>query len=193
MSAHPNRPPAGHDHAVELRVLDPGGPDLTFTWQIRDGHSHLLASGQVAGAPNTPELAGWRYHAFTDAAHTAITALQDLEAIRRSTTTASRPRICDFCAVTLAAWRYPAHADQLNTVLIGDALVIIPGGDWHACPACHLLVETGGWDTLSKRAGLPPDQGAALWASFRASRSGPAIPLGRGLGPAGHSHRGPDR
>ena len=79
MSAHPNRD-ADQIPAVELRVLDPGGQDLTFSWQVLDGHGQLLATGQVAGAPNTPELAGWRYHAFTDAAQAAITALQDLEA-----------------------------------------------------------------------------------------------------------------
>jgi len=77
---------------VELRVLDPGGRHLTFTWQVLDRHGHLLASGQVAGAPNPPELAGWRYHAFTDAAQAAITALQDLEATQRKPATGGHDR-----------------------------------------------------------------------------------------------------
>ncbi len=183
MSAHP----ANQGPAVEVRVLDFGGQHLTFTWQVRDAHGHLLASGQVAGAPNTPELAGWRYHAFTDAAHAAITALQDLEAAqrrpdpdahdRRHADPARRARTCDFCAAAPAAWRYPTRGGQLTTVLIGDALVIVPGGDWHACPACHLLVEAGQWDTLSEQARLPHDRGAALWASFQTSRAGTPIPL----------------
>jgi hypothetical protein len=175
MSAHPKRPSANQVPAVELRVLDPGGRHLTFTWQVRDGHGHLLATGQVAGAPNTPELAGWRYHAFTDAAQAAITALQDLEAAQRDA--AGRARTCDFCAAAPAAWRYPARGGRLNTVLIGNVLVIVPGGDWHACPACHHLVEEEQWDTLSARARLPGDQGAALWATFRAARAGAATPL----------------
>jgi hypothetical protein len=54
MSAHPTRPPANQGPAVELRVVDPGGQHLTFSWQVRDRHGHLLASGQVADAPNTP-------------------------------------------------------------------------------------------------------------------------------------------
>jgi hypothetical protein len=86
-------------------------------------------------------------------------------------------RICDFCAAAPAAWRYPTRHGQLATVLIGDALVVVPGGDWHACPACHLLVEAGKWDTLSARARLPHDQGAALWASFQAGRAGTPTPL----------------
>jgi hypothetical protein len=171
MSAHPQRPPADRFPAVELRVLDPGGQHLTLTWQVRDGHGHLLASGQVAGAPNTPQLAGWRYHAFTDAAQAAISALQDLEAAQRGAA-ARHDRTCDFCAAAPAAWRYPTQRGQLNTVLIGDTLVIIPGGDWHACPACHLLVQASRWEALSVRARLPHDQGAALWASFQASRAG---------------------
>jgi hypothetical protein len=187
VSAHPKRPPADQGPAVELRVLDPGGQDLAFTWQVRDRHGHLLASGQVAGAPNTPELAGWRYHAFTDAAHAAITALQDLEAPQRRPAAgdhdhrgadpARRARICDFCAAAPAAWRYPTRGGQLATVLLGEVLVIIPGGDWHACPACHLLVQAGQWDALSARARLPHDQGAALWASFQAARAGTPTPL----------------
>jgi len=128
MSAHP----ANQVPAVELRVLDPGGQHLTFTWQVRDGHGHLLATGQVAGAPNTPQLAGWRY---------------------------------------------PARGGQLATVLIGDTLVIVPGGDWYACPPCHHLVEAGQWDALSARARLPLDQGAALWATFQACRAGTPTPL----------------
>jgi hypothetical protein len=187
----PARPSANQTPAVELRVLDPGGQHLAFTWQVRDGHGHLLASGQVAGAPNTAELAGWRYHAFTDAAQAAITALQDLEATQRrpaaghdrhSTHATGRARICDFCAAAPAAWRYPTRGGQLAMVLIGDALVVLPGGDWHACPACHLLVQAGQWDALSGRARLPHDQGAALWATFQAARAGRPTPLD----PQGH-------
>jgi len=171
---------------VELRVADPGGRHLTFTWQVLGGHGHLLASGQVAGAPNTPELAGWRYHAFTEAAQAAITALQALEATQRRpdpaghdhhAAPARRVRTCDFCAAAPAAWRYPTRGGQLNTVLIGDALVIVPGGDWYACPACYLLVQAGKWDTLSARARLPLGQGAALWATFQACRAGSPTPL----------------
>jgi hypothetical protein len=163
---------------VELRILDPGGQDLAFTWQILDGHGHLLASGQVAGAPNTPQLAGWRYHAFTDAAHAAITALlQHLEATQRPPSPGGRARTCDFCAATPAAWRYPVWGGQLAPVLIGEVLVVIPGGDWYACPACRHLVEAGQWDTLSERARLPQDRGAALWASFQTSRAGAPILL----------------
>ncbi len=173
----PAPPPANQVPAVELRVTDPGGQHLAFTWQVRDGQGQLLASGQVAGAPNTPQLAGWRYHAFTDAAQAAITALQHLEAAQRRPAAARHDRPCDFCAVAPAAWRYPARGDRLTTVLIGDALVVVPGGDWHACPACHHLVDAGQWDALSARARLPHDQGAALWASFQAGRAGKPIPL----------------
>jgi hypothetical protein len=184
MSAHPKRPAADQAPAVELRVTDPGRQDLAFTWQVRDGHGQLLASGQVAGAPNTPEFAGWRYHAFTDAAQAAIAALQDLEAAQRRPATAGTggARICDFCAAAPAAWRYPTQRDQLTTVLLGDTLVIVPGGDWHACPACHLLVQAGKWDTLSAKARLSRDQGAALWATFQACRAGTPTPLD----PQGH-------
>ncbi len=183
----PAQPSANQAPAVEVRVLDPGGKRLAFTWQVRDGHGRLLARGEVAGAPNTPELAGWRYQAFTEAAQAAITALKDLEAADRTRTaadhgptTAEPTRTCDFCAATPAAWRYPARDDRLATVRMGDALVIVPGGDWTACPGCHLLVEAGKWDTLSVRARLPRDQGEALWAAFRAMRVGPALPLDRG-------------
>jgi hypothetical protein len=182
MSAHHKRPAANQPPGVELRVLDPGGQHLTLTWQVRDRHGHLLATGQVAGAPNTPRLAGWRYHAFTDAAQAAITALQALEATQRRPGTGGpdprgadptrRARTCDFCAATPAVWRYPTRGDQLTTVRIGEVLVIVPGGDWHACPACHQLVQAGRWEALSVRARLPHDQGAALWASFQAARAG---------------------
>jgi hypothetical protein len=183
MSPHPsaNQPPP-----VEVRVLDPGGHTLTFTWQVRDGHGRLLATGQVAGAPNTPELAGWRYQAFTEAAQAAITALKDLEAADRTPssgdrapTTAEGAHTCDFCAAAPAAWRYPARSDRLATVRLGGALVVVPGGDWYACPGCHLLVEAGTWASLSERARLPREQGEALWATFRAMRAGPALPLDR--------------
>jgi hypothetical protein len=183
MSAHP----ANQVPAVELRVVDPGGQHLTLTWQVIDRHGHLLATGQVAGAPNTPQLAGWRYHAFTDAAQAAITALQDLEATQRrpaadhdarpSCVGSGRARICDFCAAAPAAWRYPTRGGQLNLVVLGEVLVIVPGGDWHACPTCHHLVEARRWDALSARARLPHDQGAALWATFQAARAGTPIPL----------------
>jgi hypothetical protein len=172
MNAHPSQVPA-----VELRVLDPGGQHLTLTWQVRDRHGQLLATGQVAGAPNTPQLAGWRYHAFTDAAQAAISALQDLEAAQRGADPARRVRTCDFCAAAAAAWRYPTQRGQLTTVLLGDTLVIVPGGDWHACPACHHLVQAGQWDTLSAKARLPHDQGAALWATFQAPRASTPTPL----------------
>jgi hypothetical protein len=181
---------------VELRVLDPGGQHLTLTWQVRDRHGHLLASGQVAGAPNTPQLAGWRYHAFTDAAQAAIVALQDLEAPQRrpgagdpaprGADPTRRVRTCDFCAAAPATWRYPTRGGQPLTVRIGEVLVIVPGGDWHACPACHHLVQASQWDALSVRARLPHDQGAALWASFQASRAGTPTPLG----PPGHDDQG---
>jgi hypothetical protein len=179
MSAHPKRD-VDQVPAVELRVLDPGGQHLTLTWQVRDGHGQLLATGQVAGAPNIPQLAGWRYHAFTDAAQAAISALQDLETAQRqpaATDPSRRARTCDFCAAAPAAWRYPTRGGQPATVLLGDTLVIIPGGDWHACPACHHLVQASRWDALSARARLPHDQGAALWASFQAARAGTPTPL----------------
>jgi hypothetical protein len=170
--------------AVEIRLLDPGDA-LAFTWQVRDGRGRLLAHGQVAGAPNTPELAGWRYQAFTEAAQAAITALKDLEATDRPPTTADRGHpaatagpapTCDFCAAAPAAWRYSAKRDAI-TVRLQDALVVLHGGDWYACPACHLLVEAGKWAALSERAHLPANQGDALWVTFRASRTGPASPL----------------
>ncbi len=187
MSAHRKRPSANQVPAVELRVIDPCGQQLTFTWQVLGGHGHLLASGQVAGAPNTAELAGWRYHAFAEAAKAAIAALQDLEATRRragasdhdrhSTHRSGHARTCDFCAAAPATWRYPTRGDRLATVLIGKVLVIVPGGDWHACPACHDLVQAEQWDALSARARLAGDQGAALWATFQASRAGSPTPL----------------
>ncbi len=55
--------------------------------------------------------------------------------------------------------------------------MIVPGGDWYACPACYLLVQAGKWDTLSARARLPLGQGAALWATFQACRAGSPTPL----------------
>ncbi len=195
MSAHRKRPAANQIPAVELPVIDPGGQQPTFTWQVLGGHGHLLASGQVAGAPTTAEFAGWRYHAFAEAAQAAIAALQDLEATqrkpatgghdRRSTHGSGRVRICDFCADAPAAWRYLTRGGQLATVLIGDALVIVPGGDWHACPACPHLIQAEQWDALSTRARLPGDQSAALWASFQAGRAGTPTPLD----PQGHDDR----
>jgi hypothetical protein len=186
MSTHPNWPPANQTPAVELRVLDPGGDHLSFTWQIRNGHGHLLASGQVAGAP--PQLGGWRYHALADAAHAAITALQDLEATQPPASPAGHgaastrgARTCDFCAAAPAAWRYPIRGGHLAPVLVGEVLVIVPGGDWYACPPCHHLVQAGRWDALSAKAHLPHQQGAALWATFQAARAGNPTPL--------HPHR----
>jgi hypothetical protein len=88
-----------------------------------------------------------------------------------------RARVCDFCAAAPAAWRYPTRRGQLNLVVLGEVLVIVPGGDWHACPACHHLVQAGKWDALSAKARLPHDQGAALWASFQAGRAGTPTPL----------------
>jgi hypothetical protein len=169
---------------VEVRVLDPGGQQLAFTWQIRDGHGRPLAEGQVVGAPNTPEFAGWRYQAFTEAAEIAIAALQDLEAADHTPSVSDGPpgaaigeqEHCNFCAAPSAIWRYPARPDPI-TVRVQDALVLLHGGDWHACPACYLLVEAGKWDALSERARLPLDQGEALWATFRAHRTGEAQPL----------------
>jgi hypothetical protein len=169
----------------EIRVTDPNEEGLAFTWQARDHHGQV-ATGHAAGAPNTPELSGWRYQAFTEAAQAAITALRDLEAADRIASTgdhgqatAQQARTCDFCAAPPAAWRFPARGDRLATVRLGEVLVVVPGGDWYACAACYLLVEAGGWDSLSERARLPADQGEALWATFRAMRAGPALPLDR--------------
>jgi hypothetical protein len=170
MSPHHLNPsrPTNPTPAVELRILDPGGDHLTLVWQVRNGYGHLLASGQTAGAP--VQAGGWRYHALADAAHAAITALQHLEATQR-------PRTCDFCATAPAAWRYPTRRGQLTPILGGDALVIVPGGDWYACPTCHHLVQAGQWQALSAKAHLPAGQGAALWAAFRAARTGNPVPL----------------
>jgi hypothetical protein len=185
MTAHPSRPPGNPTPAVELRVLDPGGDHLTLIWQLRNGYGHLLASGQAAGAPL--EAGGWRYHALADAAQAAIDALQDLEAPQptpspsegdqHSTHQSQRARTCDFCATAPAAWRYPTRGGQLASVLAGEVLVIVPGGDWYAYPPCHHLVQTGQWEALSAKARLPRDQGAALWAAFRAARTGSPVPL----------------
>jgi hypothetical protein len=87
-----------------------------------------------------------------------------------------REPTCDFCAAAPAAWRYPARPDAV-TVRTDDALVILQGGDWYACPVCSSLIEAAMWDALSQRAGLPLGQGEALWATFWASRTGPALPL----------------
>jgi hypothetical protein len=58
-----------------------------------------------------------------------------------------------------------------NAVRMGDALVIVVGT---LVRLPRLLLPRGGrlWDTLSGRARLPLDQGAALWVSFQASRAG---------------------
>ncbi len=182
----PTRPPANQTPAVELQVLDPGGRHLTLTWQVLNGHGHLLASGQVAGAPNTPELAGWRYHAFTEAAKAAVTALKELEGLKpadprpapddpAAAQSWQRRLVCDFCTRQPATYRYPTR--HAGIVQISSAVVVMPGGDWLACPACHLLVEAQQWDTLSAWANLSAQHGAVLWAYFRQCRSGPAVPL----------------
>ena len=170
---------------AQVRVIDPGAPHLTFTWQTDDGHGHQ-ATGQLAGAPPEPEFAGWRYHAFTEAAEAAINALKELEGLEAADSkpapddpataeSSQRRLVCDFCADHPAAYRYPTR--RAGIVPIGDAVVVLPGGDWLACPACHLLVEAQQWDTLSARAKLSTEHGAALWACFRKCRSGPAVPL----------------
>jgi hypothetical protein len=169
---------------AQVRVVDPGGSHLAFTWHARDGHGHQ-ASGQLAGAPAEPELAGWRYQAFAEAAEAAIAALKQLEGLAADHRPApadpaaaeSSPRrlVCDFCAERTAAYRYPTR--RAGMVRIGGAVVVLPGGDWLACLTCQLLVEAGQWASLSTRAGLSAEQGAALWACFRACRGGPAVPL----------------
>ena len=190
MSAHPKRPAASQTPAVELRVLDPGGRPLAFTWQVLGGHGQLLASGQVAGAPPEPEVAGWRYQAFTEAfteaADAAVNALKELEGLKATgpkpapddpaaAKSSKRRLVCDFCADRPATYRYPTR--RAGIVHISCAVVVMPGGDWLACPACHLLVEAQQWDTLSARARLSAKYGAVLWAYFRRCRSGPAVPL----------------
>ncbi len=174
-----------HEQAstAEIRVIDPGGSHLVFTWQARDGRGHQ-ASGQLAGAPPEPELAGWRYQAFREAAEAAVNALKELEGLQAANRTpapdnlagsSKRRLVCDFCADQTAAYRYPVR--RAGMVRIGGAVVVLPGGDWLACLTCHLLVEAGQWASLSTRARLSAEQGAALWAGFRQCRSGPAIPL----------------
>jgi hypothetical protein len=186
MSAHPKRPTASQTPTVELRVLDPGGQPLTFTWQVLDRHGQLLASGQVAGAPPKPEVAGWRYQAFTEAADAAVNALKELEGLKATdpkpapddpaaAKSSKRRLVCDFCADQPATYRYPTR--RAGIVHISSAVVVMPGGDWLTCPACHLLVEAQQWDTLSARANLSAKYGAVLWAYFRQCRSGPAVPL----------------
>jgi hypothetical protein len=168
---------------AQVWVLDPGGSHLAFTWHAHDGHGHQ-ATGQLAGAPPEPELAGWRYQAFTEAAAAAVAALKQLEGLAaadRKPVPDDPPRssrrrlVCDFCAERTAAYRYPTR--RAGMVRIGGAVVVLPGGDWLACLTCQLLVEAGQWDSLSTQARLSAEQGAALWACFRACRSGPAIPL----------------
>jgi hypothetical protein len=178
------REPREQAPAAEVRVVDPGGSHLAFTWHAHDGHGHQT-SGQLAGAPAEPEFAGWRYQAFREAAEAAIAALKQLEGLAADRTPApddpaaagssKRRLVCDFCADQTAAYRYPTRRGGM--VRIGGAVVVLPGGDWLACSACQLLVEAGPWDSLSTRARLSAEQGAALWACFRACRSGPAVPL----------------
>lgn len=166
---------------AEIRVLDLGGSHLAFTWQAFDGRGHQ-ASGQLAGAPPEPELAGWRYQAFTEAAEAAVQVLKELEGLHARETapddlagSSKRRLVCDFCAEQTAAYRYPAR--RVGMVRLGGAVVVLPGGDWLACLTCHLLVEAGQWASLSTRARLSAEQGTALWAGFRQCRSGPAVPL----------------
>jgi hypothetical protein len=171
---------------AQVQVIDPGAPHLVLLWQAHDGHGHQ-ASGQLAGAPPTPEAAGWRYQTFTEAAQAAVDALQDLEGLSKATVpeptphdpaTAGAPArrpVCDFCAEQPAAWRYPTRRDGL--IPVGGVALVLPAGDWLACPACHQLVEAGLWLALSIRARLSAEHGAVLWAYFRETRGGPAIPL----------------
>jgi hypothetical protein len=161
---------------AEIRVIDPGAPHLAFTWQARDARGHQ-ASGQLAGAPPEPEFVGWRYEAFQEAAEAAIQALKELEGLQVADPKPETARrlLCDFCAKQPASYRYPT--DHAGMVALGDAMVVLPGSDWLACPACHRLVEAEQWDTLSERALLSAVDGAALWAVFRESRSGPVVPL----------------
>jgi hypothetical protein len=166
-------------------VVDPGVPHLAFTWQARDARGYQ-ATGQLAGAPPQPELAGWRYQALQEAAEAAIQALKELEGLEvpdsspasdepGAARSAQRGLVCDFCATQPAAYRYPAS--RAGIIPVGGAVVVLPGGDWLACPACHLLVQAQQWDALSERALLSVVEGAALWAVFRKCRSGAAVPL----------------
>jgi hypothetical protein len=175
--------PGEHTPTAEIRVIDSGAPHLTFTWQARDGRGHQ-AIGQLAGAPPDPEIAGWRYHAFTEAAQMAINALEELEGLKAPqpepapkdpAEPSRRLLVCDFCASEPAAWRFPMRRDGI--ISVGGAVVVLPGGDWLACSTCHLLVLAGLWATLSARANLSREHGAVLWAYFRDSRDGPATPL----------------
>jgi hypothetical protein len=169
---------------AQVRVIDPGASHLTFTWQTDDGHGHQ-ATGQLAGAPPEPEFVGWRYQAFIEAAEAAVNALKELEDLKAAdcepapedaAAESSRRRlVCEFCADQPAAYRYPMR--RAGIVPVGGSVVVLPGGDWPACPACHLLIEDLQWDTLSARARLSAEQGAALWAAFREWRSGPVVPL----------------
>jgi hypothetical protein len=177
--------PREQTQAAEIRVIDPGAPHLALTWQAHDGHGHQ-ATGQLAGAPPEPEVAGWRYHAFTEAAETAVNALKELEGLKATdpkpapddptaATSSQRRPACDFCASQPATYRYPTRRDGI--IPVGGSMVVLPGGDWFACPACHLLVEAQLWDTLSARAKLSAEHGAVLWAYFRECCSGPAVAL----------------
>ncbi len=166
---------------AQVRVIDPGTPHLAFTWQAHDGNGRQ-ATGQLAGAPPQPEVAGWRYHAFTEAAEAAVNALKDLEGLKATdpkpapddpARSLQRRPVCDFCASQPATYRYPTRRDGI--IPVGGSMVVLPGGDWFACPACHLLVEAQLWDTLSARARLSAEHGAVLWAYFRECRSGPAV------------------
>jgi len=170
---------------AQVRVIDPGNSHQGFTWQAHDGHGRQ-ATGQLAGAPPEPELAGWRYQAFTEAADAAINALQELEGLKTTdpdpapddpaaVQSSQRRLVCDFCADQPATYRYPTR--HAGIVRISNAVVVMPAGDWLACPACHLLVEAHQWDTLSAWANLSAKYGEVLWAYFRECRSGPAVPL----------------
>jgi hypothetical protein len=169
---------------AEIRVIDPGSSHLALTWQAHDGRGHQ-ATGQLAGAPPEPEVAGWRYHAFSEAAEAAVNALKELEGLKATdpkptpddpAATSSRRRlVCDFCASQPATYRYSTRRDGI--IPVGGVVVVLPGGDWFACPACHQLVEAQLWDTLSARAKLSAEHGAVLWAYFRECCSGPAVAL----------------
>src|SRR6266699_3017321 len=141
--------------AAEIRVIDPGTPHLALTWQAHDSRGHQ-ATGQLAGAPPEPEVAGWRYHAFSEAAEAAVNALKELEGLKATdpkpapddpAMSSQRRPVCDFCASQPATNRYSTRRDGI--IPVGGVVVVLPAGDWFACPACHQLVKAQLWDTLS--------------------------------------------
>jgi hypothetical protein len=155
---------------AQVRVLDPGTPHLACIWQAHDGHGHQ-ATGQLAGAPSKSEFAGWRYpglHRGRQRCRQRAPGAGGPQG-RRPQACAGRPAaaqssqrrlVCDFCADQPATYRYPTR--RAGMVRISNAVVVMPGGDWLACPACHLLVEAHQWDTLSAWANLSAEYGAVL-------------------------------